>query len=355
MKRDPFRPGLLHRLAEAPRKVAVLRASRIGDFLCATPALRSLRRALPHAEISLITLPLLRDIAVRLSYVDRFIPFPGFPGIAEQMFEPRRSLEFLRRMQEERFDLAIQMQGTGVHSNPFILLMAPRAAAGFLRAGDPPGLLDAALPLPQSGHEAERMLALPLFLGAPAEPLRIDFPLSRDDREAATRLLDGLERPLIGIHPVARDPARRWPLERFYEAGMEMRPRRGGTLVVIADGEHARETALLCERFGPPCLDLSAAVSLPVLGAVIERLSVLVTNDSGPAHIAYALGTPAVTLVGRGDAARYGPAEAGPFRLLTVEGAPDGCEPDCLCLDRISVEQALSAVDEVMKAWVRSS
>ncbi|MDQ3889433.1 MAG: hypothetical protein M3312_02655, partial [Actinomycetota bacterium] len=60
-----FAPGLLTRLAQPPRKVAVVRASRIGDFVCATPAFRALRRALPAAEITLIALPFARELVAR--------------------------------------------------------------------------------------------------------------------------------------------------------------------------------------------------------------------------------------------------------------------------------------------------
>ena len=59
---DPFSPGLLSRLTESPRKIVLLRASRIGDFLCATPSYRALRKALPDAEITMITLPMLQDL-----------------------------------------------------------------------------------------------------------------------------------------------------------------------------------------------------------------------------------------------------------------------------------------------------
>src|SRR5437763_2445351 len=123
---DPFTPGLVSRLTEMPRKVVLLRASRIGDFLCSTPAFRALRMALPGAEISMITLPLLQELVTRSPHLDRFIAFPGFPGIAEQLFDARRALQFFQEMQDEQFDLAVQMQGTGSYSNPFMLLLGPR-------------------------------------------------------------------------------------------------------------------------------------------------------------------------------------------------------------------------------------
>src|SRR6185312_11485326 len=146
---DQRAPGLLARLPEAPRKVALLRASRIGDFLCATPAFRALRAALPGAEITLITLPLLRDLVEHSPQLDRFVAFPGFPGIAEQFFDARRTGAFLAEMRAERFDLAIQMQGSGVYSNPFTLLLGAHVTTGFIRQRDEPGLLDGALPIPE--------------------------------------------------------------------------------------------------------------------------------------------------------------------------------------------------------------
>jgi ADP-heptose:LPS heptosyltransferase len=149
----------LELLPEPPRKVAFLRASRIGDFICATPAFRALRAALPEAEITIVTLPILKDLALRSLYLDRFAAFPGFPGIAEQFFEARTATRFIVRMQAEQFDLAIQMQGSGVYSNPFTLLLGAKKTAGFIREGDSPGLLDAALPLPVEGLEIDQVLA----------------------------------------------------------------------------------------------------------------------------------------------------------------------------------------------------
>lgn len=137
---DPFAPGLLSRLRHPPRKVALLRASRIGAFICATPAFRALRVALPEAEITMITLPMLRDLVERSLHLDHFAPFPGYPGIAEQLFEPRRTVAFLQQMQAERFDLAIPMQGSGVNSNPFTLLRgAHTPPASYAPATRPAG------------------------------------------------------------------------------------------------------------------------------------------------------------------------------------------------------------------------
>lgn len=353
---DPFAPGLLSRLPCSPRKVALLRASRIGDFLCATPAFRALRAALPGTEITMITLPMLRELVERSSDLDCFAPFPGYPGIAEQLFESRRTVAFIQRMQAERFDLAVQMQGSGVNSNPFMLLLGADYTAGFLRPGDPPGRLDAALPLPPCGHEVDRLLALTTFLGAPARGDATAFPLWPRDHTAAEALLAGAFPPLIGLHAGARDRTRRWPPERFAAVGAALRDRYGGTLVVIGDDWERDLADSVAAHLGGACLNLAGKTTLPVLGAVLTRLAVLVTNDTGPAHIAYALGAPSVTVFGGADPRTYGPPAVGPHRIVATEvpcrptgpTTCPGCPHDYACLAGVPVPRVVEAAASVI-------
>ncbi len=354
MVNNPFTPGLLHRLADPIRKVVVLRASRLGDFIYATPALRALRLALPRAEITIITLPLLRDLAVRLPSLNRYEAFPGFPGIAEQLFDPRRTLRFLERMQAERFDLAVQLQESGLHSNPFVLLLGARYTAGFVRDSTWASRLDAALPIPQEGHEARRLLALTTFIGASARGEETEFPLWEQDYQAASELLQNARPPLIGLHPGARDPARQWPPERFIAAGIELRRRYGGTIVLLGGAEEIMLTKQVADGIGQPCLNLAGQTPLATLGAVIARLTVLVANNSGPVHIAYTLGIPAVVIVGQEDLRRYAPLQEGPFRMVLSEGiiCPSLLDPQqsrglYSSLKQVTPLQVASAVEEV--------
>ncbi|HEX5571970.1 MAG TPA: glycosyltransferase family 9 protein [Ktedonobacterales bacterium] len=352
-------PGLLSRLPAPPHKLALLRASRIGDYLCATPAFRALRAALPDAEITLIALPLLRALVERSPKVDRFVAFPGFPGIAEQFFDARRATAFFAAMQAERFDLAIQMQGSGVHSNPFTLLLGARATAGFIRAGDAPGRLDAALPIAERGSETRRALALTTFLGAEPRGEATEFPLWPADYAEAEALLAGVERPLLGMHAGARDRARRWPPERFAAVGAELYARLGGALILLGDAEAAPASAriaALARQARIPCLDLTARTSLPTLGAVIARLALLVTNDSGPAHIAYAMATPSVTIFGGANPEAYGPPPHGPHELAIhqVPCRPAGaltcptCAYGYACLDGVSVARVVALAERAL-------
>lgn len=299
----------------------------------------------------MITLPILRDIVERLPHIDRFVEFSGYPGLAEQFFDAYRANNFFSRMQEEDFDLAVQMHGSGVYSNPFMLMLGAKAAAGFVRPGDPPGLLDAALPIPGEGHEVHRVLTLSTFLGVPPQGEETEFPLWPEDHAAAGELLGAAEPPLIGLHPAARDLTRRWSPERFAAAGAKLR--RGGTLVLLGGPEERRLAERVGAESGASYLNLAGKTPLVTLGAVISRLSVLLTNDSGPAHIAYALSTPTVTVFGGGSLERYGPPRDGPYRALVHEVPCRPCTyAECpigyKCLRNITVQQVVEAAGQVI-------
>ena len=115
----------LHRLGERPpRRVGILRALRLGDLLCAVPALRALRAALPDAEMVLIGLPWARSFVQRFDmYLNGFREFPGYPGLPEQAPRLERIGAFLNEIQAERFDLVLQMQGSGRITNPLAVLL----------------------------------------------------------------------------------------------------------------------------------------------------------------------------------------------------------------------------------------
>lgn len=352
--------NLIEKLANKPCKIVIVRASRIGDFLCAVPAFRALRCALPQAEFSIITLPLLRDLVERSPYFDKYIEFPGYPGIAEQFFEARRATEFFRQRQLENYDLALQMQGSGVYSNPFTLLLGAKQTAGFIREGDGRGLLDVAAIWQLQAHEVRRNLALPLALGVDLQGEDLEFPLWPDDYAAADVLLAGLKRPIFGLHPSARDLTRRWPLERFVAVGRELLQKYGGSVVIVGEPSDCEAFDEMARQIGENCLNLAGQTSLVVLGAVISRLDLFVTNDTGPAHIAYALKKPSVVIFGSADPRLNGPLGDGPYRILAH---PVACRPCGLgecpigyqCLDGVSVEAVVAAATQLLIAQEANS
>lgn len=119
-----------------PQRVVLVRALVLGDMLCAVPAFRALRKALPKAHVLLVGLPWARDFAARFSaYLDGFLEFPGFPGLTERSPNLGQIPGFLQTAQQARFDLAIQLHGNGLLTNPLTTLLgAGRTPASISRA-----------------------------------------------------------------------------------------------------------------------------------------------------------------------------------------------------------------------------
>src|SRR5262249_38061849 len=202
-------------------RIAILRALKLGDMLCAVPAFRSLRAGLPHARITLIGLPWADAIVERFSaFVDHFMAFPGYPGLPEQPVQPEAVVRFLARTQSERFDLVVQMQGSGSFVNPLVALVGARRCAGFFTPGDYCPDNETFMPYPESGLEIRRLLQLMGFLGFPRAPEDLEFPLRAGDfdslREATKDVLLG-PGEYVCLHPGASAPERRWPVSRFAE------------------------------------------------------------------------------------------------------------------------------------------
>src|ERR1044071_9536803 len=105
------------------RSIIIFRALQLGDLLCSIPAFRALRNAFPKAHIAITGLPWMKMLPERFPrYFDEFFLFPGYPGLPEQGFKAEQTAEFLLRMAQRRFDLALQMQGNGKIVNPMIEL-----------------------------------------------------------------------------------------------------------------------------------------------------------------------------------------------------------------------------------------
>lgn len=338
-----------------PRSVAVFRALMLGDLLCAVPALRALRAALPEARITLIGLPWARQFAARFPhYLDDFIPFPGWPGLPEQPVRAVAVSAFLACVQGRRYDLAIQLHGNGVLTNRLVALFGARRMAGFVAPEHWCPDATSFLPWPAEGHEVERLLALMAFLGAPPRGTALEFPVSAaDEAELATR--PGVAGLRLGeyvcIHPGARFRSRRWPPTRF-AAVADALARQGLQPVLTGDREEVPLTRAVAAVMRCRPLDLAGQTSLGALAALIRGAGLVVANDTGVVHLAVAVGTPSVVVAVGTDVARWAPPERhrhrvlwqdAPCRPCAVAECPFG-HPCALGVSADAVVQAAQAV-----------
>ena len=163
-------------------RIALFRPLGLASLLCAIPALRALDAAYPHAEITLLGPPHLREVAARLHrYLDHFVAFPGFPGIPGIESDLDAIPGFFERMKVARFDLAIQMHGAGEIANPLMVLMGAARNAGFYRPGRYCPDAQRYLEWCEDEDDVERWVRLAEHLGARAKGTFLEFPLEPED------------------------------------------------------------------------------------------------------------------------------------------------------------------------------
>lgn len=306
-----------------PQRVVVVRALRgLGDMLCFVPALRSLRAALPRAQIALVGLPSARPFVKRFRhYLDEWIEFPGFPGIPERPVAVRQLPSFWSRMHARNFDLALQMHGSGLVSNSFTFLLGARVTGGFYLPTLPCPDNLYFLPYPANEREVRRHLHLMEFLGAPLRGENLEFPLRPQDWDAfesisaAGSLREG---EYVCVHAGAVDPRRRWA-PAYFAAVADALAARGLEIVLTGSREEAPIVHEVAERMHASARVLTGQTDLGALAVLLSRARLLVSNDTGVSHLAAALRVPSVVVFVASDPDRWAPLNG---RLHRAVGRP---------------------------------
>jgi ADP-heptose:LPS heptosyltransferase len=316
------------------RRIALLRANSIGDFVLSLPALDALRSAYPEAQLTVLGAAWHQDaLANRPGPWTHVIAVPPYPGLSGQVPNDATpglsaSREFFDQQQRCAYDLAVQLHGGGARSNPFVAELGARVTVGACDDGVPP--LDRCIHYSANQHETLRCLEVVAQVGAVPVTLEPRLTVVDEDRAAAAAALPRSERPVVVLHPGANDPRRRWSPERFATVARSL-VADGCDVVVVgagADDECAAERIL---RAGPPAAghhltSLVGSLSFSALLGVLEGATLVVSNDSGPRHLAAAVGTATVSVYWVGNLLTAGPLSRDRQRALVSYRA--GC-PVC--------------------------
>ncbi len=292
-------PGVT--LGATPR-IAIVRLGAIGDVVNTMPLLVALREALPGA---------------RLTWVIEAKSWPileGHPALDEHVLFPRHDVvsqgaAFVRELRARRFDVVLDTQRL-LKSALVALATGCRVRVGFDRRRSKEGnWLFATAHLPPRAGQAPMIDQFREFasaIGLPLGPVRWDLPVTDVARERAAAALEGIARPYVVLNLGASKPENLWSAERWAELTRRLGDALGRPVLWTGgpqDVERAREAAAHVR----PARDLVGATDLKTLAVVLGGASVVVSCDTGPMHVAVAMGAPVVGLFGPADPDRTGP------------------------------------------------
>lgn len=360
------RPFVRRRQLRAPKRILVLRLERIGDLLMTLPALADLRAFAPHAEIDLVVGSWNADLAHAIDPVNRVLCLDA-SWLARDV-EGRSTLSLIgaaRRWRDVPYDLAINFE-PDIRGNLMLAASGAAWTAGYRSGGGGP-LLDVALDFDTNAHtsdNARRLVAAIFDASVPAEQPPT-FVVPSQAQANASRLLVAAGQPLIGVHASGGREIKQWPIERFGEVARKLIEHTGATIVLTGSaGDRAMVQILKTGLPGDHVLDVAGQLDLLTLAGIVERMDLLVTGDTGPMHLAVAVGTPVVAVFGPSDPARYAPR--GPLDCVVRVDLPCspcnrirlpparcvGHTPDCLAT--IPVHDVFNAAVSVLERSARS-
>ncbi|MDB5192627.1 MAG: glycosyl transferase family 9 [Segetibacter sp.] len=290
------------------KKIVVFRALQLGDLLCSIPAIRALRAAYATAHITLVGLPWAKMLVERFpGYFNAFIAFPGYPGLPEQPVNIDAFPAFIKTMQEQQFDLALQMQGNGTLANSIVELFGARQFAGFYKPGNYKPNNRLFIEYPEVISEVERHLELMQHLGIAAKGKHLEFPLTEKDlADFESASLPVKEKQYICVHPGSRGVSRQWPPHYFAQVADHCFE-RGLQVVITGTKDEMDIVDKVAGNMKYEPIIAAGKTSLGAVGVLIKNAFLLLSNCTGVSHIASALEIKSVVISLDGEPDRWAP------------------------------------------------
>jgi heptosyltransferase-1 len=338
-----------------PERIAIIKPSALGDIVHALPVLTALRRRFPKAHITWIVNrtyePLLRDhpdLNATLAF-DRGVLKKGVVSTA------MTAVRFVQTLRGGKFDLAIDLQGlfrSGLMT--FATGAARRVGLSTAREGATHFYTDViSTPALHEAHAVDRCWRAAEEFGAAEELKEFRIPVEPTARTWIAEQLAECERPWLVFAVGARWRTKRWPPEHFAALARAAQDRSGGTAVFVGMSDEAPLADEAIRLINGSAMNLSGQTSLRQLVAVLAEADLVLANDSGPLHIAAALGRPVVAPYTCTEIRLHGPYRARGAVATTVacRGSYIRTCDHLSCMAELTPDRIMSPLLEALAAW----
>ncbi len=342
--------------AKSYKRILIVRMDRIGDVLLSTPAIKAVRDSYPDSYIAFMVRPYAREIVEGNSYLNEVIVYDK--DFAQRgLFDNIRFIKMLRR---KHFDLAIILHPTTrTHLLVFLAGIPVRVGYdfkwGFLLTRKVPHTKQFGLK-----HEIDYSLDLLKYAGIEAAGKTLYMPIKEDaEKNIASIFSDNKINngdTVIVINPGASCPSKRWSAERFAKVAKRLTEKYSAKIILISDPKDKVFCDKITSILDGKCLNLAGKTSVGDVASILKRAKLFISNDSGPVHIACAVGTPVIAIFGRSDRGlspkRWGPTGRRDIILHKDVGCATclahNCKTGFRCLDAVTADEVIAAADELL-------
>jgi predicted lipopolysaccharide heptosyltransferase III len=341
------------------KKILVIKLAGIGDLILASPALRALRKRFPKAHIALLTISRAKELAEGSPYIDElFCLNPASKNL-------REIVRLIRSLRRKRFDMAINLYNLFTLRGALKMVLLIYSIGARYRVGrntDNRGFFYT-IKVPDERfsdrHEVEYNLDVVQALGADIKDKGLEISISDKDREFVQEFLKqngiGENDLVVGINPGAFRPSHRWSQESFARIADRLTKKYEAKILITGGPEEIELAQKIADMMKIEPIIATGEVTIKQLVSLIERCNLFISNDTGAMHIAAAMKTPLIALLGPGPL-RYSPY-GNKDRYIVIK-KDVGCSPcykfRCkkhLCMKLITVEDVLKAAEELLRRF----
>ena len=338
------------------KKILIVRMDKIGDLVLSTPAIKAVRDAYPDSHITVLVRPYAREIIEGSPYINEVITYDKTNGNKGLL----KNIKFIMSLRKKKFDLALVLHPKN-RTHIYIFLAGIPVRVGYDKKMGM--LLTKKIPhIKQYGlkHEIDYTLDLLRYIGIEPKDKSLYIPINEASEKKISDILaknNVSDKDLIvTIHPGSSCPSKRWKSERFAMVADSLAQKYKAKIIIIAGPSDKIFGDKMAALMKSEKIDLSGKTRVADLASILKRSSLFISNDSGPVHIACAVGTPTIAIFGRNDRGlsprRWRPTGKRDIVLHKDLGCETclshNCDRSFACLDAISVEEVLDAADRIL-------